>query len=122
MAVSMRALRAHRTVGVTATRSSAQKVAPLATARSSGRTTIASAGSVFLGASVKAPSGLSVARVANTRALRLETRAAGIADFTADSIDGKPVKLSTYVGKVSFRATANGRAYPSNGRAYTRMV
>jgi len=100
MAVSTRALRAHQAVGLTATRSSsAQKVVPLATTRSNGRTTIASAGSVFLGASVKAPVGFSVAR-ASTRALRLETRAAGIADFTAGSIDGKSVKLSKYEGKV----------------------
>jgi len=96
----MRALRAHQAVGRTTTRSntSAQKIVPLATPRSNARTAaIASVGSGFHGASLSAST---AATRVQTRALRLETRAASLGDFTADSIDGKPVKLSQYEGKV----------------------
>jgi len=101
---STRALSAH-TVGVTAKRSSStqnlsKRVSPVsARSNSTSRTAITSSGSVFLGAALKAPVGVSVAR-ATARSSRLETCAASIADFTVDSIDGKPVALSTYVGKV----------------------
>jgi hypothetical protein len=37
---------------------------------------------------------------ASARALSVQVTAAGMGDFTADSIDGKATPLSTYVGKV----------------------